>query len=628
MVRLPRSLHWRIALAYTALIFLSLGIVSLYLVGFVRDTYIANLQGSLHRQALLVSERASAALAANGQDKIEQGNAGQGNSNQSAGAQYIDAQDAADLQALTANLGGLAGARVTVIGMDGAIVADSWQAPSQLPLQLGRDDVRAALSQNGTAAIGVGTPLEPNATEAMLYAVVPIIAQDGGTAGASVPDSVVGAVRVAAPLSQVQPDINRLVARIAVAAVLVGLLSVGAGYFIFRRTSRSVRAVADGATRFAQGDLGHRVSPISSDETQELAAAFNAMADTIRRMLNDMSAESSKLTAMLNTMEDGVVVIEADGRITLMNSAAEWLLGVSARDAVGARLVEALRDHEIQQVATLSLTSGQLRQAEVELLHHRRFLNAIATPLGGDSNSILLTLHDLTANRQVENTLREFVTNVSHELRSPLASVKIMVETLEDGALESRPTARDYLQRINRELDRMNAIVEDLLELSRLESGQQLPSLMPIDLSALVNEVVWEYRGRTADGVSLRVDAPGEPAFALGDGGKLRQAMVNLLDNALKNTAAGSVTVSIESDEDKHAVHVRDTGSGIAREHLPHVFERFYKVDRARRDGGSGLGLAIVQQIVQAHGGEVSVQSEEGIGSTFRFTVARAWLED
>ncbi|MCY3638648.1 MAG: hypothetical protein OXG80_06070, partial [Chloroflexi bacterium] len=174
MVRLPRSLHWRIALAYTALIFLSLGIVSLYLVGFVRDTYIANLQGSLHRQALLVSERASAAYAANGQDEIEQGNAGQGNSNQSAGAQYIDAQDAADLQALTANLGGLAGARVTVIGMDGAIVADSWQAPSQLPLQLGRDDVRAALSQNGTAAIGVGTPLEPNATEAMLYAVVPI----------------------------------------------------------------------------------------------------------------------------------------------------------------------------------------------------------------------------------------------------------------------------------------------------------------------------------------------------------------------------------------------------------------------------------------------------------------------
>lgn len=595
MIRLPRSLHWRIALAYTALIFMSLGIVSLYLVGFVRDTYIANLQNSLRRQALLVSDSIS------DMTPLPSG-------------AIVDIET--EFQAYISNFEQTA--RVTIIKTDGSVLADSLRPPPQLPSQLGRSEMRAVLSQGSASVHGAGPPLDDSFDEEMLYAIAPITSEG----------SVAGAVRVAAPSSQVQPDINRLVARIAVAAALVSLLSVGAGYLIFRRTSRSVRAVADGANRFAQGDLGHRVSPISSDETQELAAAFNAMADTIRRMLNDMSAESSKLTAMLNTMEDGVVVIEADGRITLMNSAAEWLLGVSARDAVGARLAEALRDHEIQQVATLSLTSGQLRQAEVELLHHRRFLNAIATPLGGDSNSILLTLHDLTANRQVENTLREFVTNVSHELRSPLASVKIMVETLEDGALESRPTARDFLQRINRELDRMNAIVEDLLELSRLESGQQLPSLMPLDLSALVNEVVREYRDRTADGVSLRVDAPGEPAFALGDGGKLRQAMVNLLDNALKNTPAGSVTVSIENHEDKHSVHVRDTGSGIAREHLPHVFERFYKVDRARRDGGSGLGLAIVRQIVQAHGGEVSVESEEGAGSTFRFTVARAKLED
>ena len=594
-MRLPRSLHWRIALAYTALIFISLGIVSLYLVGFVRDTYIANLQNSLHRQALLVSDSVS------DMPPVPTG--------------FIDGMGS-EFQAYISSFEQTA--RVTLIGADGSVLADSLQPPTQLPSQLGRSEARAVLSQDSPGVVGAGPPLDDSFDEEMLYAMVPV------TSG----DSVVGAVRVAAPSSQVQTDINRLVARIAVAAMLVGLLSVGAGYFIFRRTSRSVRAVADGATRFAQGDLGHRVSPISSDETQELAAAFNSMADTIRRMLNDMSAESSKLTAMLDTMEDGVVVIEADGRITLMNSAAEWLLDISARDAVGARLMEVLRDHEIQQVAALSLGSGQIRQTEVELLPQRRFLNAIATPLGGDSNSILLTLHDLTANRQVENTLREFVTNVSHELRSPLASVKIMVETLEGGALESRPTARDYLQRINRELDRMNAIVEDLLELSHLESGQRLPHLMPIDLSALVNEVVWEYRDRTADGVSLCVDAPDDTAFALGDGGKLRQAMVNLLDNALKNTAAGSVTVSIESDEDKHAVQVRDTGSGIAREHLPHVFERFYKVDRARRDGGSGLGLAIVQQIVQAHGGEVSVQSEEGIGSTFRFTVARAWFDD
>ena len=596
VIRLPRSLHWRIALAYTALIFASLGVVSLYLVGFVRDSYIANLHASLDRQARLVSDRAALLLADAGLDEAGHGDAGQGD---------------AELQSLISSLGHISSARVTVINTEGNVIADSLQSPARLPLQLGRNEVRAALSRNEASVVGVGSPLDGSFDEEMLYAVTPVSASGG----------VVGAVRVAVPLSQVQPDINGIIVRIAAAAVLVGLLSVGVGYFLFRRTSRSVRAVAEGANRFAQGDMEHRVASASSDETQELAAAFNSMADTIRRMLRDMSAESGKLTAMLDTMEDGVVVIEADGGITLMNSAAEWLLDISARDAVGARLVEALRDHEIQQVAALSLSSGQPRQVEVELLPQRRFLNAIATPLGS-SGGILLTLHDLTADRQVENTLREFVTNVSHELRSPLASVKVMVETLDDAALDDGRTARNFLRRINREVDRMNSMVEDLLELSRLESGQQLPSLTPLNLSALVNEVVSEY-GSRRDGVELRAFLPASPAIALGDRGKLRQALVNLIDNALKNTEAGSVTVSIDAEDNVHRVSVRDTGAGIAREHLPHVFERFYKVDRARRDGGSGLGLAIAQQIVQAHGGEIDVESEEGRGSAFAFTVLR-----
>ena len=594
-MRLPRSLHWRIALAYTALIFVTMGVVSIYLVGFVRNTYIANLQAALLQQARLVSETTAPYITA---------------------AASSDAMDSANLQALTARLGASVGARATLIGVDGAVIADSVQSPARMPSQLSRPEVRSALE--GNAAYAVYDATAPNAAGpvSMIHAAAPIVS-DG---------VVIGVARVSAPAAQVQPNINRLVAAIALSALIVAMLSVGIGYILFRRTSRSVRDVADGARRLAQGDLEHRVAPTASDETQELAEAFNTMANTIRRMLRDMSDESGKLTAMLDTMEDGVVVIEADGVITLMNSAAELLLDIGARDAVGARLVEVLRDHEIQQTASLALSSGRIQQAEVEILPQRRFLKAIATPLSGaggaGSAGILLTLHDLSGVRQVETTLREFVTNVSHELRSPLASVKAMVETLQDGALEHPSTARNFLDRINRDIDRMNDMVEDLLELSRLESGREQISLAPLDLSALVAEVVAEYADR-ARGVDVRAQLPAAAALALGESAKLRQALINLLENALKNTPTGSITVSVERCDSHCCVRVSDSGVGIPREHLPHVFERFYKVDRARRDGGSGLGLAIVRHIIQMHGGEVSVESEEGAGSVFTFSVPR-----
>ena len=593
-MRLPRSLHWRIALAYTALIFVTMGVVSIYLVGFVRNTYIANLQAALLQQARLVSETTAPYLTS---------------------AASSDAAGV-DLQALTARLGESVGARATLIRADGSVIADSVQSPAQTPSQLIRPEVRSAL--DGSAAYAVYDAAAPNAAGpvSMIHAAAPIVS-DG---------VVIGVARVSAPAAQVQPNINRLVAAIALSALIVAMLSVGIGYILFRRTSRSVRDVADGARRLSQGDLEHRVAPTASDETQELAEAFNTMANTIRRMLRDMSDESGKLTAMLDTMEDGVVVIEADGVITLMNSAAELLLDIGARDAVGARLVEVLRDHEIQQTASLALSSGRIQQAEVEILPQRRFLKAIATPLSGaggaGSAGILLTLHDLSGVRQVETTLREFVTNVSHELRSPLASVKAMVETLQEGALEHPSTARNFLDRINRDVDRMNDMVEDLLELSRLESGREQISLAPLDLSALVAEVVAEYADR-ARGVDVRAQLPTDAALALGESAKLRQALVNLLENALKNTPSGSVTVSVDYGDSHCRVRVSDSGVGIPREHLPHVFERFYKVDRARRDGGSGLGLAIVRHIIQMHGGEVSVESEEGAGSVFTFSVPR-----
>jgi two-component system phosphate regulon sensor histidine kinase PhoR len=239
---------------------------------------------------------------------------------------------------------------------------------------------------------------------------------------------------------------------------------------------------------------------------------------------------------------------------------------------------------------------------------------------------VLLTLHDLTRIRQVETTRKEFVTNVSHELRSPLTSIKAMVETLADGALEDPKVGRDFLGRIERDVNRMNAMVNDLLELSRLESGQISLNLAPFDIRALVEDVVADCQPRVANkrlAVQSRISA--DVPRVIGERDKIRQVLLNLLENAFKHTGSdGRIDVSAAMKGRFVEIAVADTGSGIALEHLPHVFERFYKVDRARRDGGTGLGLAIVKHIVQTHGGTVRAESELGVGSTFYFTLPRA----
>jgi two-component system phosphate regulon sensor histidine kinase PhoR len=351
------------------------------------------------------------------------------------------------------------------------------------------------------------------------------------------------------------------------------------------------------------------------------------MADSLKGMVQNLSSERNRLSAVLATMADGVIVTGPTGNVLLLNQAAEELLRVPGSKAGGRRLVELVRDHNIYRLTSDCLATGKPQQGEVELLRPRRFLSAIATPLNENSSrGVLLTLHDLTRIRRVEASHKEFVSNVSHELRNPLASIKAMVETLEDGVIEGNQVAKDFLERIHRDIDRMSHLVNDLLELSRLESGQLTLQLTPLDLRPLVEEVRSRFSAPAeAQRVIVEADLPPDLPQVRGDREKLQQVLINLVENALKFTpAAGRITLSAQAQNGMVQVRVRDTGAGIPQEHLPYLFERFYKVDRARRDGGTGLGLAIVKQIVEAHRGEAWVESQEGVGSTFAFTVPRA----
>ena len=412
-----------------------------------------------------------------------------------------------------------------------------------------------------------------------------------------------------------------------VALAALAFVALAVCLLIISRISRSVRDVWQGAQRVAEGDLEHRIPAPVSGEGRELADAFNQIAAAMGDAVGNLTAERNKTTALLDLMADGVLVIDGYGNVSLLNRAAESLLGVRAPDAVGSGVAEIVRDHELQTLVRGALESGRPSQSDVELIANRRFIRALAIPVQEDgSEGVLLTLHDLTGMQRLYTTRKEFVSNVSHELRSPLASIRAMVETLADGALEDRETAGDFLDRIGRDVDRMTVMANELLELSLLESGQVELHLVPLPLKPIVQDVIAQAAGRAASaGIETSVEIPDALAQVVGEEDKVRQVLVNLVENAIKFMPEGG-RVSVRAEEDGRLVEVsvKDTGVGIPEEHLPHVFERFYKVDRSRRGEGTGLGLAIVKHIVQLHGGDVRAESREGSGSTFCFTLLRA----
>ena len=422
-------------------------------------------------------------------------------------------------------------------------------------------------------------------------------------------------------------DMVRVVAVTALVATGAGVLAVILAFLLARSTTHSMRTAADSARRLADGDLEHRLEPSSLDEDQELANAFNRMAEAIHRTVRDLESEQGLLAIAMDTMADGVIVLDPENRIRFTNRAAEWFAAADRRDSLGRPLSEVVRDHELLQLAARSSETRQIHQAEIMLLHQRLFLNVIATPISGErGEGVLLTLQDVTRLRQVETTRREFVSNVSHELRSPLASVRAMVETLEGGALRDPDVALDFLGRIESDIQRMTTLVDELLELSRLESGQMPIHLAPLSVSEVAGEIVGRFEGSAAAaGVKMGIDLPPDLPYVMAETGKLDQILTNLLENALRFTPEGGrVDVSASTGRRWVKLTVSDTGIGIPSEHLPHVFERFYKVDRSRRDGGAGLGLAIAKHLVQAHGGDISVSSTEGQGSSFDLTLQRA----
>jgi two-component system phosphate regulon sensor histidine kinase PhoR len=333
-----------------------------------------------------------------------------------------------------------------------------------------------------------------------------------------------------------------------------------------------------------------------------------------------VDAERARLAAVLDRMTDGVLIADSSGQIQFANPAIEHLFDTN--QAVGRRVVEVLRQHQLVEAWQRSRESGEAQEESVEIPARRRFLQLVVLPDRQTSGSLLL-VQDLTRVRRLETVRRDFISNVSHELRTPLASLKALTETLRDGALEDPKAAHRFLGRIETEVDALTQMATELLELSRIESGQVPLQRKAVPAAALLLSAADRMRAQVERaGLVLRLDTAQDMTEVSADPPRMEQVLVNLIHNAVKFTPpGGEVLLAAQTEADFVRFSVRDTGVGIPPDDLERIFERFYKADRARSGGGTGLGLSISRHLVEAHGGRIWAESNEGDGSTFYFTI-------
>jgi two-component system phosphate regulon sensor histidine kinase PhoR len=579
---MPRTLRSRLTLIYLALIVTILALLGVYLVFAARALYVDRLAGQLAAQARLAGEAVGPTLQAGG------------------GIDQVDP--------LVKRLGGPLAARLTIIAPDGTVLGDSIADPRTMENHANRPEVRAAV------ASGDGTNQRESATlhENFLYVAVPIPADPGAVA------------RVALPLTEVDSAVHRIQRDLIIATGLAALLAVAVTVAVSGWITRPLERLRQRVNAVAAGDLDTAVAPVPTREIGELGAAFNAMTARLRSLVAELEQSRLRLEATLANLSDGVVITDAAGAVLLLNRAAGEMFDVAGEEATGRDFMLVARDHDLAAVLREALATGERREATVDYGPRRLVLDVSAQRLRGGREQLgVLVLRDVTELRRLERLRRDFVANVSHELRTPLTSVKALVETLAAGAIDDPAVADDFLGRVVAEVDHLAALVDELLDLARLESGRAVLHTETRDPAEAVRRAVERLRPQAerAD-LTLRTDLPGALPPVAADWTRIDQVMLNLVHNAIKFTAAGGEIVVSAAEQDSFlAITVRDNGAGIARDELPRLFERFYKVDKARHSAGTGLGLAIAKHIVQAHGGAITAASELGRGTTITFTL-------
>jgi two-component system, OmpR family, phosphate regulon sensor histidine kinase PhoR len=527
-------------------------------------------------------------------------------------AHRVDIDRTHSLAEIAAQEGQAAGARATIIDASGNVLADSESDPAQMENHAHRPEFAAALAgktgENERRSATVGIPF--------LYVAAPFYG---------------GAVRLAYPLSDidaVQAQVRRrLFWGSALACFIALLIAAGASMWMSRR----LQSIVDVAARIEGGDLKARVHDTPLDEIGRVAAAIDKTAQQVERSFAAVRTSQRQLETLLNSMQDAVIAVSPDGLVRWANQPMDRLVPQHTR--LNAPVVETIRDPDFLATVNAAMTTKDAKTARATSIVPGRAFDVTAAPL--PDGGVVAVLRDLTETERVEKTRRDFIANVSHELRTPLTSIQGYTETLLDTIQEESASTREFLEIIRKNTVRMARLTEDLLTLARVESGETRFETEPVPPLELLHDAEESFREiARGQGVDLQImdsrngSGPLESLpQVLADREAIHQVFSNLIDNAMKyGRGGGRVELGARAAQRGIDFYVRDFGAGISSEHLPRLFERFYRVDKARsrESGGTGLGLAIAKHIMRAHGGTIRAESELNHGSVFVFTLPTA----
>ncbi|AQR78138.1 ATP-binding protein [Paenibacillus larvae] len=510
-------------------------------------------------------------------------------------------------------------ARVTYIRADGKVLGDSNEHPSEMDNHLHREEIDQAAKQGIGSVVRFSDTIRQN----MMYVAVSVKGASGQTEGY---------LRMAMSLQQIEGTVRQLWLFLLIGLLILFLLSGLICYRIARGITRPIERITRVARQMANQQYAARVPEAGNDEVGELARTINRMAENLQIQMQHIRENEYRLQGVLENMVSGVMMVDQRGTITLVNRSAEDILGYSSHELLNKSYLDA--GFQLEFTALLADAIETHTRVREELMLHfpqEQILEVHVSPIvqgDGQRKGVLVVLHDITAVRRLERIRSEFVANVSHELKTPVAAVKGFAETLMAGALEDKEMARSFLQIIYDESDRLNRLIGDILELSKIESKRIPLQFSPVDVESIVENSIQMMKAEAEKKHITLESCVENELYIEADEDRLRQILINLLSNGISYTPEGGrVSIGVEfvpslddnPDNERMRIRISDTGIGIPEKDLPRIFERFYRVDKARSrsSGGTGLGLSIVKHLTELHHGTISVESEAGKGTTF-----------